>query len=57
MAFLAHKASQGRTSGRVEIRPVEIKVFVTAGLLLVIYWLVWIVQKAWTRLGARGSEL
>lgn len=35
----------------------EIKVFVTVGLLLVIYGLVWIVQKAWTRLGAKGREL
>jgi len=35
----------------------EIKVFVTVGLSLVIYSLVLVVQKACTRLGARGSEL
>jgi len=36
--------------------PMEIKVFMSVGLLLVIYSLVLVVQKAWTRLGARGSE-
>jgi len=37
--------------------PQELKVFMPVGLLLVVYGLVWIVQKAWSKLGKREQEI
>jgi len=40
-------------SGARQDAPQEIKVFMTPGLLLVIYGFVWVAQKVWSRLGVR----
>jgi hypothetical protein len=40
-------------SGVRQSAPQEIKVFMTPGLLLVIYGFVWAAQKVWSRLGVR----
>jgi len=37
--------------------PQEIKAIMTPGLLVVIYGLIWIAQKAWSRFGKRGQEV
>ena len=37
--------------------PMEIKVFMTAGLLLVLYGIVWVVHKVWSRIRKREQEI